>query len=74
MVTFTMCTIDIIERASMNPQMEYLWRDPIQAQYSTDAGIGMIIAVVFTLFATIISGIGVGAGTLYNNYIGKRAG
>lgn len=68
-VTFAMCTMDTIERANMNPQMEYLWSDPMQGQHATDPEIGMIVTLVFTLFATIISAIGVGAGTLYNKHI-----
>lgn len=72
--TFTMCTIDTIERANMNPEMEYLWRHPIQAQYSTDPELGMIVTVVLTLTAMVVSGIGVGVGTLYNGFIRSKAG
>ena len=71
--TFTMCVIDIIERAYRSPEMEYLWRDPTQAQYSTDSEIGMIVTVVFTFLGTIIGGIGVACGIMCLKFMPRMA-
>jgi hypothetical protein len=69
--TMTMCVADGIERAYHSPAMEYLWRHPIQAQYAADAELGMIVTLIFTFFATIVAGVGVGTGKLVRNFLRK---
>jgi len=69
--TMTMCVADVIERAHHSPAMEYLWRHPIQAQYAADPELGMIVSLIFTFFATIVCGFGVGAGVLARNFTRK---
>lgn len=69
--TTTMCVADVVERACHSPAMEYLWRDPIQAQYAADPELGMIVSLIFTFFATIVSGAGVATGVLARHFTRK---
>ena len=72
LTTLTMCVVDTIERAYQSPAMEYLWRDPYQVYFATNIEFGIIITVVFTFLATIISGLGVQAGILLNTRTANR--
>lgn len=71
--TTTMCVVDMIERINHSPALDYLWREPIQAQYAADPELGIIVTIVHTFFATIISGFGVGTGILFQRLILKSS-
>lgn len=57
MTTYMMCVFDTIERG-------YIWRN---TQYVADPELGMIVTVLFTSFATVVSGLGIKVGVLFRN-------